>query len=145
MARGFQQCIVVGNMGGDPESKYLDSGRCITTFSVATTEMWKREGKEAEELTEWHRIKVFGRLAERCAQYLRKGRLVTVVGKLRTEAWNRPDGEKAYYRWLYADEVQFHGNAGGASGAETGNAPARNQRPEPSPMDDDGGDDGIPF
>src|SRR5690625_6130081 len=86
MARGVNKVILIGNLGADPDTRYTGSGTPICTLSVATTEAWMdKQSGQRQERTEWHRVKVFGKLAEICQEYLRKGRQVYIEGSLRTE------------------------------------------------------------
>lgn len=136
MARGVNKVILVGNLGADPETRYTASGQAVTTFRIATSETWKDKSTgEAQERTEWHRIKTFGRLAEIAGEYLRKGRQVYIEGRLRTDKYTDKDGIERYTTDIVADEMQMLGGAGGpgmGAGGEPGAAPARNPRPSPS-------------
>ena len=118
MARGFNKVIIIGNLGADPETRYVPSGAAVTTFSVAVSEQWKdKQTGEPVERTEWVRIEVWGKMAEACATYLEKGKQCYVEGKLRTEQWEDKDtGQKRYATKVRADNVQFLGSArdGGA-------------------------------
>jgi single-strand DNA-binding protein len=160
MARGINKVILVGNLGNDPEVRYAQSGAAITTISVATTEAWKDKNGEAQERTEWHRVKFFGRLAEIAGEYLEKGRQVYIEGSLRTEKYTDKNGVEKYSTDVIAHEMQMlGGNPGGerterpqraarpSSGAER--PPARGagaERPPPRPRADDPfPDDDIPF
>ncbi len=94
MARGINKVILVGNLGQDPETRYMPSGSAVTNFTVATNESWKdKQTGEQKERTEWHKVAMFGRLAEIAAEYLRKGSQVYVEGKLRTRKWQGQDGQ----------------------------------------------------
>ena len=108
MARGVNKVILIGNLGQDPESKYMDSGAVVVNFSVACTETWKdRNTSEMQERTEWVRVEVWGNQAEACAKYLQKGSPVYVEGKLRTDKWQDKDGNDRYTTKVRADTVQF--------------------------------------
>ncbi len=88
MARGINKVIIVGNLGNDPETRYMPSGSAVTNLSVATNESWKdKQTGEQKDRTEWHKVAMFGRLAEIAAEYLRKGSQVYIEGKLRTSKW----------------------------------------------------------
>jgi single-strand DNA-binding protein len=108
---GINRVILVGRLGQDPESKQLDNGNTVTNFSVATSETWtdKTTG-EKKETTEWHRISVFGKLAEVAAQYLKKGRQCYVEGKLKTRSYE-VDGVKKYSTDILADKIEFLGDS----------------------------------
>ena len=160
MARGVNKVIIVGNLGGDPETRYMPCGSAVTNFTVATNESWKdKQTGEQKERTEWHKVAMFNRLAEIAAEYLRKGSQVYIEGKLRTRKWQGQDGQDRYTTEIIADEMQMLGGRGGAGGGESvgggggsfggggqkgggqqgggGNAP-----PQPGPDDFD---DDIPF
>jgi single-strand DNA-binding protein len=108
---------VIGNLGGDPQTRSLPSGDNVANFSLATTERFKDRGGALQERTEWHRIVVFGKLAENCAQYLGKGRQVYVEGRLTTRAYEAKDGSGKRYRTeIVARQVRFLGRRGDAAG-----------------------------
>ncbi len=97
MAGGINKVILVGNLGQDPEIRYTADGRPIANFSIATSESWKdKNSGEKREKTEWHRVVVFGKLAEICGEYLSKGRQVYIEGKLQTRKWQGQDGQDRY-------------------------------------------------
>jgi single-strand DNA-binding protein len=147
MARGVNKVIIVGNLGNDPDTKYMPSGSAVTNLSVATNESWKdKQTGEQVDRTEWHRVAMFGRLAEIAAEYLRKGSQVYIEGKLRTRKWQDQQGNDKYTTEIIADEMQMLG------GRDGGGAPARNDtRPAASapPQGEAGSsgdfDDDIPF
>ena len=117
MARGVNKVIIVGNLGGDPETRYMPSGSAVTNFTVATNESWKdKQTGEQKERTEWHRVVMFDRLAEIAAEYLRKGSQVYVEGKLQTRKWQGKDGQDRYTTEIRANEMQMLGGRGGAGG-----------------------------
>ena len=117
MARGINKVIIVGNLGQDPETRYMPSGAAVTNFTVATNESWKdKQTGEQKERTEWHRVAMFNRLAEIAAEYLRKGSQVYVEGKLRTRKWQGQDGQDRYTTEIIADEMQMLGGRGGGGG-----------------------------
>jgi single-strand DNA-binding protein len=148
MARGVNKVILVGNLGNDPDTKYMPSGSAVTNLSVATNESWKdKQTGEQKDRTEWHRVAMFGRLAEIAAEYLRKGSQVYIEGKLRTRKWQDQQGNDKYSTEIIADEMQM---LGGRSG---GGAPAMgggSGGPPPGPPAGGSGgsgdfDDDIPF
>ena len=121
MARGINKVILVGNLGQDPETRYMPSGAAVTNFTVATNESWKdKQTGEQKERTEWHRVAMFNRLAEIAAEYLRKGSQVYIEGKLRTRKWQDKDGQDRYTTEIIADEMQMLGGRGGAGGGSFG-------------------------
>lgn len=117
MARGINKVIIVGNVGGDPETRYMPSGSAVTNLTIATNESWKdKKTGEQKERTEWHRVAMFNRLAEIAAEYLRKGSQVYIEGKLRTRKWQDKSGNDRYTTEIVADEMQMLGGRGGSSG-----------------------------
>ena len=117
MARGINKVIIVGNLGADPETRYMPSGSAVTNLSVATSEQWKdKQTGEQKERTEWHKVAMFNRLAEIAAEYLRKGSQVYIEGKLRTRKWQDRDGNDRWTTEVIADEMQMLGGRGGAGG-----------------------------
>jgi len=162
MARGINKVIIVGNVGGDPETRYMPSGSAVTNLTIATNESWKdKQTGEQKERTEWHRVAMFNRLAEIAAEYLRKGSQVYIEGKLRTRKWQDKSGNDRYTTEIIADEMQMLGGRGGSGGggnfgggapsggAPSGGAPSGgdqqgggNAPPQPGPDDFD---DDIPF
>lgn len=123
MARGVNKVILIGNLGQDPETRYLPSGGAVTNVSLATTESWRdRESGEQRDRTEWHRIVFFRRLAEIAGEYLKKGSKVYIEGQLQTRQWER-DGQKHYTTEIVASEMQMldsRGDSGGYSGGGGG-------------------------
>lgn len=104
--------IILGRLGQDPEIKYTPSGAAVCNFSLATSETWNdKNSGQKQERTEWHRIVVWGKLAELCNQYLSKGRQAFVEGKLQTRAWDDKNGQKRYTTEINATTVQFIGGA----------------------------------
>ena len=121
MARGVNKVIIVGNLGQDPETRYMPSGAAVTNFTVATNESWKdKQTGEQKDRTEWHRVAMFNRLAEIAAEYLRKGSQVYIEGKLRTRKWQGQDGNDRYTTEIIADEMQMLGGRGGSGGGDFG-------------------------
>ncbi len=107
MARGVNKVILIGNAGADPELRYTPGGTAVSNFSIATNESWTDSSGERQERTEWHRIVVWGRLAEICNQYLRKGSKVYIEGKLQTRSWEGQDGLKRYTTEVVARDMQM--------------------------------------
>ena len=112
--------ILVGNLGRDPELRYIPSGQAVANFTVATNERWRDKEGNNQERTEWHRIVVWGKSAENCAQFLQKGRSVYVEGKLQTQEWEDKEGNKRKTTEVVAQTVQF---LGGRGGTEPGGGP----------------------
>ena len=148
MARGVNKVIIVGNLGQDPETRYMPSGSAVTNFTVATNESWKdKQTGEQKERTEWHRVSMFNRLAEVAAEYLRKGSQVYIEGKLRTRKWQGKDGSDRYTTEIIADEMQMLGGRGGGDfggGSQGGGGQSGGGSAPPPPGPDDFDDD-IPF
>jgi len=118
MARGINKVILVGNLGADPETRYTSSGTAITSLRIATSEQWTdKQSGEKQERTEWHRVKLFGRLAEISGEYLKKGRQIYIEGSLRTDKYTDKDGVERYSTDIIASEMQMlGGNEGGGAG-----------------------------
>ena len=167
MARGINKVILIGNLGRDPETRYSQDQRPVTTFSVATSESWTdRNTNERHEQTEWHDIVCFRRLAEIAGEYLRKGSKVYIEGRLQTRSWEGQDGQKRYRTEVIARDMQMLDSRGAPTGGgghdqpppreagsrETGMAAQQASggfggggRSERSADLDDGFDDDIPF
>ena len=122
MARGINKVILVGNLGRDPETRYLPSGGAVTNVSLATSRSWKdRDSGEQKEKTEWHRIVFFNRLAEIAGEYLKRGSKVYVEGELRTREWEK-EGQKHFTTEIIGNEMQMLDSKGGSSDYETSNS-----------------------
>ncbi len=151
MARGVNKAIIVGNVGQDPEVRYMPSGSAVAELSVATSEQWKdKTSGEKQERTEWHRITFFGRLAEIVGEYVRKGSQVYVEGSIRTEKWQDKQGQDRYTTKIIASEMQMLG--GRTGGSSNFNQDTSSSKPQsqgsPSPAPAGAGvdfDDDIPF
>ena len=148
MARGVNKAIIVGTLGQDPEIRYTANGSAVANISVATNESWKdKQTGEAQERTEWHRIVMFGRLAEIAQQYLKKGSQAYFEGRIQTRKWQDQSGNDRYSTEIVANEMQMLGGRAGAGGGapmESDSQPQSRPAPaETAPMDD--GFDDIPF
>jgi single-strand DNA-binding protein len=144
MARGINKVIIVGNLGADPETRYMPSGSAVTNLSVATSETWKdKQTGEQKERTEWHKVAMFNRLAEIAAEYLRKGSQVYIEGKLRTRKWQDRDGNDRWTTEIVADEMQMLGGRGGGGSAPMSSDRGSSGGPPQGPPDDF--EDDIPF
>jgi single-strand DNA-binding protein len=154
---GINKVILVGNLGNDPETRYLPSGGAVTTISLATSESWKdKQTGQAQERTEWHRVVFFNRLAEIAGEYLRKGRKVYVEGSLRTRKWQDQNGQDRWTTEIVASDMLLIDGTGRSGGSDFGGgmdgydqmpesqsysggaaapaaAPARSSAPAPSP------------
>ncbi|MDJ0906846.1 MAG: single-stranded DNA-binding protein [Woeseiaceae bacterium] len=147
MARGINKVILVGNLGADPETRYMPSGSAVTNLSVATSESWKdKQTGEQKERTEWHKVAMFNRLAEIAAEYLRKGSQVYIEGKLRTRKWQDRDGNDRWTTEVIADEMQMLGGRGGGGGSAPMSSGQGSGPPSAPPQTGpDDFDDDIPF
>jgi single-strand DNA-binding protein len=125
MARGINKVILIGNLGADPETRAMPSGTTVANLRVATSESWRdKQTGEQQERTEWHRVALFGRLAEIAGEYLRKGSQVYIEGSLRTRKWQDKQGNERYSTEIVGNELQMLGGRGGA-GAGAGAEGAR--------------------
>lgn len=125
--------ILVGNLGRDPELRYTQGGAAVANFSLATNERWRDNDGEQQERTEWHRITVWGKTAENCAQYLQKGSSVYIEGRLETREWEDKDGNKRWTTNIIARTVQFLGRRPAPS-LEQGPAPSMGGMQEEIPF-----------
>jgi len=133
----INKAILIGNLGGNPEVRYTQTGTAVTSFNLATTETWVKDNKK-EEKTEWHRIVAFGRLGEICGEYLSKGSKVYIEGRIQTRQWDDKDGNKRYTTEIVAREMKMLSpKGGGDQGASYREEPPM---PEPPTMGED-----VPF
>ncbi|MFK8043335.1 single-stranded DNA-binding protein [Congregibacter sp.] len=165
-SRGVNKVILVGNLGADPETRFMPSGGSVTNVRLATSETWKdKQTGQQQERTEWHRVVFFNRLAEVAAEYLRKGSKLYVEGAIRTRKWQDQSGQDRYTTEIVGSEMQMldsrggsgggsndggydqsYPEAGGSSGGSTFSSPSQNSpaaAPQPAAMGDI--DDDIPF
>lgn len=168
MARGVNKVILVGNLGKDPEVRYMPSGGAVANLTLATSETWRDKATgENQERTEWHRVVMFGRLGEIAGEYLRKGAKIYVEGKLQTRKWQDQNGQDRYTTEIVANEMQMLDSRGAGQGGGQGQynqqgggqynqgggqpqqqqANQNQQAPAPAAMANDFGDfdDDIPF
>ena len=122
--RGINKVIILGNLGNDPETRYMPNGNAVTNLSIATSESWKDKNTgQMQEKTEWHRVVFFNRLAEIAGEYLRKGSKVYIEGSLRTRKWQDQSGNDRYTTEIVASDMQMldsRGEGGGQSGGDFG-------------------------
>ncbi|MEZ5524932.1 MAG: single-stranded DNA-binding protein [Pseudomonadales bacterium] len=162
-SRGVNKVILVGNLGQDPETRYLPSGGAVTNVTLATSETWKdKQTGQQQERTEWHRVVFFNRLGEIAGEYLRKGSKIYVEGSLRTRKWQGQDGQDRYTTEIVASEMQMLDSRGAGDSFGGGqyqqSAPQQNTapqqgmapqqpaaQPQPAPGGFDDFDDDIPF
>ena len=146
-SRGVNKVILVGNLGQDPEVRYIPNGSAVATLSLATSESWRdKQSGEQKEVTEWHRVVIFGKLAEIAGEYLRKGQQVYIEGSLKTRSWEK-DGVKHYATEIVASEMQMLGGRQDGERTEQSAAPkpAPPPKPAPAPQSFEDFDDEIPF
>ncbi len=154
MSRGINKVILIGNLGGDPDVRYMPNGNAVTNLTLATSDSWKdKQSVQMQERTEWHRISLFGKIAEIAGQYLRKGSKVYIEGRLQTREWEK-DGIKRYTTEVIVDmggTMQMLGSRGDGQGTKPTQpqqrsqqrpTPTSNMQPEPN---HDSFDDDIPF
>lgn len=146
MAKGsVNKVIIIGNLGADPEVRFMPNGNPVATISVATSETWRdKQSGDQQERTEWHRIVMFNKLAEIVGEYLKKGSKVFIEGKLRTRKWQDKNGQDRYTTEIVADEMQMLDSRGGAG---QGDYQPSQQAPKASKPETatESFDDDIPF
>ncbi|MET0089367.1 MAG: single-stranded DNA-binding protein [Candidatus Thiodiazotropha sp.] len=151
MARGINKVILIGNLGKDPETRYMPSGGAVTNVTLATSETWKdKNSGEQQERTEWHRVVFFNRLGEIAGEYLRKGSKIYVEGSLRTRKWQGQDGQDRYTTEIVASEMQMLDSRGGSTSFDApqpqSSQPSRSPSSSAPPSYPDSDfDDDIPF
>lgn len=174
MAGSVNKVIILGNLGQNPEVKYLPSGQAVCEMRIATSETYRDRNEQPQERTEWHRVVVWGKTGENCGKYLQKGQKVYVEGRIQTRSWDDKEGKKQYMTEVVANQVVFLGGRGGEDGPRAsggggggersyedqgqssrrsyGRAPSHDSPPPPPPMGGAGmegppdfGDDDIPF
>ncbi|PWY56862.1 single-stranded DNA-binding protein [Legionella qingyii] len=157
MARGINKVILIGNVGVDPDVRYLPNGNAVTTLSIATSEAWKDKATgEKQERTEWHRVVCFNRLGEIAGEYVRKGSKLYIEGSLRTRKWQDQQGQDRYTTEIVANDIQMLDSKGGAASSSFDEMPqaqftpsnqnATRQQPMQVPQDAfDQLDDDVPF
>jgi single-strand DNA-binding protein len=154
MSRGINKVILIGNVGADPELRYLPSGNAVTTLSVATSETWKdKQTGDKQERTEWHRVVCFNRLGEIAGEYIRKGTKLYLEGSLRTRKWQDQQGQDRYTTEIVANALQMLDGKGGPSNYDEMSSPPQAQqqpprKPQPAQAAQDAFDeldDDIPF
>ncbi|RLA20033.1 MAG: single-stranded DNA-binding protein [Gammaproteobacteria bacterium] len=154
--RGVNKVIIVGNMGKDPEVRYMPSGGAVTNITIATSEVWKdKQTGNNQERTEWHRVVFFNKLAEIAGEYLKKGSKVYIEGSLRTRKWQGQDGQDRYTTEIVASEMQMLDSRSGGTANFDSSAPSAGQQQRPAQSNQNqpaasGGvdapfDDDIPF
>ena len=145
------KAILIGNLGKDPEVRYMPSGEAIANITLATTDTWKDKSGEKQEKTEWHRVSFFGRQAEVVGEYLKKGSQIYVEGRIQTRKWQDKEGQDRYTTEIVADRMQMLGGKSSGGGsfevvekpASSGGAPAKAAPAAKNSFDNF--DDDIPF
>lgn len=134
MSKGVNKVILIGSLGQDPEVRYMPQGGAVANLSVATSERYKDKNTgEAKEVTEWHRVVIYQRLAEIAGEYLKKGSKVYIEGKLKTRKWQDKDGIERYTTEIVANELQMlDGNNSGNAGQSTNSQPSKPQQQRPA-------------
>jgi single-strand DNA-binding protein len=156
MARGINKVILVGNLGADPDTRYMPSGKAVTNIRIATSDSWKdKQTGDTQERTEWHSVVLFDKLGEIAAEYLRKGSQIYIEGSLRTRKWQDKEGKDRYSTEIVARDMQMLGGRGGAGGGGGGSSSSggESRAPRSSPIEDrapapateEEFDDDIPF
>jgi len=135
-SRGINKVIIVGNLGQDPEVRYTPAGKGVANLTIATSETWKDQSGQLQEKTEWHRVVLFGKLAEIAGQYLKKGSQVYIEGKLQTRKWQDQQGQDRYTTEVVVDPfngvMQMLGGGSGADGGQHSGGNQRGQQPSPA-------------
>jgi len=145
MSKGLNRVTLIGNIGKDPEIRYMPSGGGVTNITLATSESWKdKTTGEQKERTEWHNVVMFNRLAEIAAEYLRKGAQIYVEGKLRTRKWQDAEGRDRWTTEIVADEMQMLGVRGPVAPAQREQRVAGSDVNPTAPQDDHD-PDSVPF
>jgi len=155
MARGINKVILVGNLGADPDTRYMPSGKAVTNIRIATSDSWKdKQTGDTQERTEWHSVVLFDKLGEIAAEYLRKGSQVYIEGSLKTRKWQDKEGKDRYTTEIVARDMQMLGGRGGAAGGGGGSGGGESRAPRsaapmedraPAPAGEEEFDDDIPF
>ena len=139
MSNGLNKVLIIGNLGSDPEIKYTQAGSPVANLSVATSERWKDKNTgEQKEQVEWHRVVIFGRLAEIAEQYLKKGSKIFVEGKLQTRDWEDSEGKKRYTTEVVAREMTMLDSKGDSM--ESSSSASSASKPDNDKFEED-----IPF
>jgi len=128
----LNKVLLIGHLGSDPESRFTTSGSAVTNFNLATNESWQSSDGETKDKTEWHRVVIFGKMAETAAEYLKKGQLIYIEGRLQTRSWEDKDKVKRYTTEVLCDGFTMLG-------------PKRDSQSSSAPQADDSGDDDLPF
>ncbi len=147
MAGSYNKITIIGNLGRDPETRYLPNGDPVTSFSVATSERWRDRNGQQQERTTWFRVSAFGKLGETCSQFLHKGSYVFLEGTLSQQEYTDREGVQRTSLEVRAREMKMldKRGEGGEFGGDYGDMGTPAARPTPAPVDDDANMDEIPF
>jgi len=146
MARGINKVILIGNLGADPEVRYMPSGGAVTNISIATSEQWKdKETGAQQERTEWHRVVFFKRLAEIVGEYLKKGSKIYIEGSIRTRKWTDKSGNDRYTTEIIGNEMQMLDRKDASTAARPAAAPTAAKPAAATNNNTESFDDDIPF
>jgi len=129
MAKGINKVILVGNIGKDPETRHMPSGGAVVNLTLATSENWTDKSGEKQDRTEWHRLVIFGKLAEIAAEYVRKGTQLYIEGSLRTRKWQDKEGRDQYTTEIVVNELQMLGGRGESAGQGGGSRQQEQRQP----------------
>lgn len=140
-SRGVNKVILVGNLGNDPEVRYMPNGNAVANVSLATSESWKDQQGNMQERTEWHKVTMYRRLAEVVGEYLKKGSQIYIEGKLQTRKWQDQQGQDRYTTEIIADQMQMLGGRGEGQGSNQGGG--YQQRPQNQPQGQQGNQGGY--
>lgn len=125
----INKAIILGNVGRDPEVRYMPSGEAICNLSIATTRKWKDKSGERQEETEWHRVSLFGKLAEIAGEFVKKGKTVYIEGRIKTRKWTDKDGAEKYATEIIGDTMQMIGGRDNDEASEKSAPKGRNEKP----------------
>jgi single-strand DNA-binding protein len=137
--------MLIGRLGNNPEIRYTNTGTAVANFNLATSENWNDKNGQRQERTEWHRVVVWGKLAELCEKYLSKGRQCFVEGRLQTRSWDDKDGNKRYTTEIVASTIQFLGTAAASTGAGASASEHSPEMTEGPALESSFTEDEIPF
>ena len=139
----LNKVILIGNLGQDPEARFTPQGTAVTNLSVATNESWKDQNGEMQDRTEWHRIVMYGRMAETASEYMKKGQMVYVEGRLHTREWEDQNQIKRKTTEIRCDNFTMLGRRSDAAQGTNSENPVASSKPKPKPETDE--DDDLPF
>ena len=141
-SKGVNKVILVGNLGKDPEVRYTPNGKAVANLTLATSESWKDQSGQIQEKTEWHRVSMFGKLAEIAGEYLRKGSQVYIEGKLQTRKWTNKEGQDQYTTEIVLDPfngvMQMLGGKGGGQSQSEGGFQGQQRPAQAAPQQNQG-------